>query len=159
MSTVAAITAAVTVVATVPATASSHGNGGGHGGHGQGGHGGHGHSQTVRFQTFNASLNRATAGQLVTDLSTPNNAQAATVAEIIQRTRPDVLLINEFDYVPGNVAIDLFRDNYLEVPHNGAQADPLPLRLRRAVQHRDPERLRPRQQRHRRWRQRRVRIR
>ena len=61
------------------------------------------------------------AGQLVTDLSTPNNAQAATVAEIIQRTRPDVLLINEFDFVPGNVAIDLFRDNYLEVPHNGAK--------------------------------------
>jgi hypothetical protein len=123
MSTAAAITAAVTVVATVPATANAHGNGGGHSGHGHGGggHGGHGHSQTVRFQTFNASLNRATAGQLVTDLSTPNNAQAATVAEIIQRTRPDVLLINEFDYVPGNVAIDLFRDNYLEVPHNGAK--------------------------------------
>ena len=28
----------------------------------------------VRFATFNASLNRATAGQLVTDLSTPDNA-------------------------------------------------------------------------------------
>ena len=121
LSTVAAITAAVTVLAAVPATAGGHGHGNGHGdgpGHGHD----HGHGKTVRFQTFNASLNRAAAGQLVTDLSTPNNAQAATVAEIIQRTRPDVLLINEFDYVPGNVAIDLFRDNYLEVPHNGAKA-------------------------------------
>jgi hypothetical protein len=76
--------------------------------------------RTVRFQTFNASLNRAAAGQLVADLSTPDNAQAAAVAEVIQRTRPDVLLINEFDYVPGGQAIDLFRENYLEVGHNGA---------------------------------------
>ncbi len=108
-------TASVTVLAAVPATAGSRGGGGHH--H----HSDHHHGQTVRFQTFNASLNRAAAGQLVTDLTTPGNAQAATVAEIIQRTRPDVLLLNEFDYVPGNVAIDLFRDNYLEVPHNGAK--------------------------------------
>jgi hypothetical protein len=30
-------------------------------------------SCTVRFATFNASLNRSFAGQLVTDLSTPDN--------------------------------------------------------------------------------------
>ncbi|MCW2814339.1 MAG: endonuclease [Nocardioides sp.] len=80
-----------------------------------------GKGQTVRFETFNASLNRATAGALVADLSTRTNAQAATVAEVIQRTRPDVLLLNEFDYVPGNRAIDLFRDNYLEVGQGGAR--------------------------------------
>src|ERR687898_1961464 len=72
----------------------------------------------VRFATFNASLNRNFAGQLVADLSTPNNAQAATVAEIIQRARPDVLLINEFDFAPA--AVGLFQQNYLSVPHNGA---------------------------------------
>ena len=72
----------------------------------------------VRFATFNASLNRNVAGQLVADLSTPNNAQAATVAEIIQRVRPDVLLINEFDFAPA--AVGLFQQNYLSVPHNGA---------------------------------------
>ena len=77
----------------------------------------------VRFATFNASLNRNFAGQLVTDLSTPNNAQAKTIAEIIQRTRPDVLLINEFDFVENNVAAELFRDNYLSVSQNGA--DPI----------------------------------
>jgi len=76
---------------------------------------------TVRFQTFNASLNRSTAGELVTDLSTPDDPQAATVAEIIQRTRPDVLLLNEFDFVPSGEAVDLFRENYLEVGHNGAR--------------------------------------
>jgi hypothetical protein len=82
----------------------------------------------VRFATFNASLNRNAAGQLVTDLSTPGNAQAATVAEIIQRARPDVLLINEFDFVPGGVAARLFQDNYLSVPHNGAPAIRYPYR-------------------------------
>jgi hypothetical protein len=75
----------------------------------------------VRFATFNASLNRNFAGQLVTDLSTPNNTQAKTVAEIIQRTRPDVLLINEFDFVEDGVAAQLFQDNYLSVPQNGAE--------------------------------------
>jgi hypothetical protein len=74
---------------------------------------------TVRFGTFNASLNRNAAGQLVTDLSTPDNAQAREVAEVIQRNRPDVLLINEFDYAPP--AVDLFRDNYLERGQNGAK--------------------------------------
>jgi hypothetical protein len=74
----------------------------------------------VRFQTFNASLNRSAPGELVEDLSTPDDPQAAAVAEIIQRTRPDVLLLNEFDYVPDGRAVDLFRDNYLEVGHNGA---------------------------------------
>jgi len=78
----------------------------------------HGDDDTVRFATFNASLNRNFAGQLRADLSTPGNAQAATVAEIIQRTRPEVLLINEFDFDP--TAAELFRTNYLEVAQNGA---------------------------------------
>jgi hypothetical protein len=77
----------------------------------------------VRFATFNASLNRNVEGQLVADLSTPNNAQAQTVAEIIQRTRPDVLLINEFDYVEDGLAAELFQENYLSVGQQGA--DPI----------------------------------
>ena len=45
--------------------------------------------------------------------------QAQRNAEIIQRVNPDVLLLNEFDYVSGqagNEAIDLFRTNFLSVP-------------------------------------------
>jgi hypothetical protein len=75
----------------------------------------------VRFATYNASLNRNNEGDLVRDLSTPDNQQARKVAEIIQRSHPDVLLINEFDYVEGGRAAELFRDNYLEVSQNGAQ--------------------------------------
>jgi hypothetical protein len=72
----------------------------------------------VRFATFNASLNRFSAGQLVTDLSTPNNPQAKAVAEIIQRARPDILLINEFDFAPE--ALGLFQTNYLSISQRGA---------------------------------------
>ncbi len=79
--------------------------------------------ETVRFATFNASLNRSFEGDLVADLSTAGNAQAKVIAEIIQRTRPDVLLINEFDYDDANMALGLFQDNYLSVSQNGA--DPI----------------------------------
>jgi hypothetical protein len=109
--------AAATLAAPTTATARG-GHGPGHG-PGQGGH----HAKEVRFATFNASLNRNAEGQLVTDLSTPDNVQAKTVAEIIQRSRPDVLLINEFDFVEDGVAAELFRDNYLGVSQGGA--DPI----------------------------------
>ncbi|NEA97874.1 endonuclease/exonuclease/phosphatase family protein [Streptomyces sp. SID13726] len=95
--------AALTGVAAAPASAS-------------------GHRHTVRFATFNASLNRATEGALVTDLSTRDNAQARNVAETVQRVDPDVLLINEFDYVAGGIAVRLFLDNYLAVGQRGARA-------------------------------------
>ena len=77
-------------------------------------------SGTVRFATFNASLNRNVAGQALAQLSSPGNAQADAVAEIIQRIRPDVLLINEFDFEPNNALAMAFQANYLSVPHNGA---------------------------------------
>ena len=77
--------------------------------------------EPVRFATFNASLNRNSAGQALTDLSTPNNAQAKAVAEIIQRTRPEVLLINEFDYEPNDALAIAFQTRYLDVSQNGAE--------------------------------------
>jgi hypothetical protein len=44
----------------------------------------------IRIATFNCSLNRASLGALRHDLSTPDNAQARAVAEIVQRVRPDI---------------------------------------------------------------------
>lgn len=78
---------------------------------------------TVRFSTFNASLNRNNAGDLAAELSAPGSAQPDTIAEIIQRTRPDVLLINEFDFDADGVAAAGFQDNYLSLPHG--DADPI----------------------------------
>jgi hypothetical protein len=84
---------------------------------------------TVRFSTFNASLNRNSAGQLISDLSTPNNTQAKVIAEIVQRNRPDVLLVNEFDFDPTNTALTLFQTNYLSIGQNGAQPIVYPYRF------------------------------
>ena len=53
-------------------------------------------------------------------VGTGHAGQAQAVAEVIQRTKPDVVLLNEFDFVPDQVAADLFRDNYLELSQNGA---------------------------------------
>ncbi|PSK98682.1 endonuclease/exonuclease/phosphatase family protein [Haloactinopolyspora alba] len=75
----------------------------------------------VRVATYNASLNRASEGELVRDLSTGDDPQARAVAEVIQHTRPDVLLLNEFDHVPRQRAVDLFRENYLEEPQRDAE--------------------------------------
>jgi predicted extracellular nuclease len=77
--------------------------------------------KTLRFATFNASLNRSGSGELIADLSTGDNPQAKAVAEIIQRARPDVLLLNEFDYDPDGEAIKLFKRNYLMKSQNGAK--------------------------------------
>ena len=91
---------------------------------------------SARFASFNASLNRTTEGELIENLSEPYDGtdpaesddalrrwQAANVAEVIQRTDADVILINEFDYDAAGEGIDLFRKNYLEVSQNGA--DPI----------------------------------
>lgn len=99
-------------------------------GGGRGGNHGHGlhEPDSVRFATFNASLNRNAAGELAAELSAPGSAQPDAIAEIIQRSRPDVLLINEFDYDADNVALDGFQDNYLSVAHGDAEPIEYPYR-------------------------------
>jgi hypothetical protein len=80
----------------------------------------------VRFATFNASLNRAVEGQLITDLSNFDvinirTTQAKNAAETIQRNRPDVVLINEFDFDQNGMAALLFQQNYLSRSINGSE--------------------------------------
>jgi len=83
----------------------------------------------VRFATFNASLNRSNAGDLATELSSPGSPQPDVIAEIIQRTRPEVLLINEFDYDAGDVALDGFQEDHLSVAHGDAEPIEYPYRF------------------------------
>src|SRR5882672_1555373 len=71
----------------------------------------------LKIATFNAALFRDQSGQLLSDLSQGADSQIKSIAEIIQRTTPDVLLINEFDYSPNNSAIDLFQ-SILSTPQN-----------------------------------------
>jgi PKD repeat protein/endonuclease/exonuclease/phosphatase family metal-dependent hydrolase len=74
----------------------------------------------LRIATFNAFMNRASAGELISDTASGTDTQIRRVAEIIQRVNPDVLLLNEFDYDAGGVAVDNFISNYLEVGQGGA---------------------------------------
>ncbi|MFY7867007.1 endonuclease/exonuclease/phosphatase family protein [Roseateles sp.] len=102
---------------------------------------------TVRFATFNASLNRDASGQLLSDLANPlatgvsatvanRIKQAHNVAEILQRVNADVVLVNEFDFdFKGNPtassdamalgysseAAKRFQDNFLSAPHGHAK--------------------------------------
>lgn len=73
----------------------------------------------LRIASFNASLNRSNEGDLIADLTTPDDTQAQAVAEVIQRVDPDILLINEFDFDADGTAAGLFQDNYLSVSQNG----------------------------------------
>ncbi|MFN3202892.1 MAG: endonuclease/exonuclease/phosphatase family protein [Bradymonadia bacterium] len=77
-------------------------------------------SKVVRFATFNAALNRNSAGELGRDLATGDHPQAQAVAEIVQRARPDVLLLQEFDRDPE--ALSQFIEDYLKVSQGGAEA-------------------------------------
>jgi len=69
-------------------------------------------ADSVRFATFNASMNRAAAGEFAAALHDGNDPQIAKVAEIIRAVDPDVVAINEFDYGEG---LDrAFVGNYLD---------------------------------------------
>lgn len=75
----------------------------------------------LRFATFNASLNRNAPGELLSALADGSDPQISNVAEIIQRVRPDVLNVNELDFVPDGRALALFQRNYLSVSQHGAR--------------------------------------
>ncbi len=82
----------------------------------------------LRIATFNASMEGGNyvapdetprGGELPAALAAGDHPQLRNVAEIIRRVRPDILLINEFDYTAEpDAAVDLFRRNYLETPRD-----------------------------------------
>lgn len=74
---------------------------------------------TVRFATFNVSMFREHEGALRTDLADPANRQAQLAAAVLQEVRPDVVLLNEFDWDAEGRAADLFRRNFLAVAQDG----------------------------------------
>jgi len=81
----------------------------------------------VRFATFNVSMFRATEGELANDLADAGDeaqdVEVRNVAEIIQRQRPDVLLLNEFDDDAEGAALERFQDSFLSIGQRGA--DPI----------------------------------
>jgi len=76
-----------------------------------------------RVASYNVSLYRQQSGQLVEDLKA-GSPQARDLAQVIQRVRPDILLLNEFDFDEQGEAARIFQESYLAVSQ-GANLEPL----------------------------------
>lgn len=74
--------------------------------------------QALRIATYNVSLYDESAGGLIARLDKGDDG-ARKVAAVLQRVRPDIVLLNEFDYDAEGRAADLFQRNYLEVAQPG----------------------------------------
>ncbi|MCL7714352.1 endonuclease/exonuclease/phosphatase family protein [Stenotrophomonas mori] len=72
----------------------------------------------LRLATYNTSLYAETAGGLVRELE-GDSSHARKIAAVLQRVRPDLVLLNEFDFDPDHRAADLFQHRYLERPQAG----------------------------------------
>jgi hypothetical protein len=88
-------------------------------------------AQPLRLATFNVSmeaLNYLERGQVpnggeLSEQLKSNNQQIQNIAEIIQRVRPEILLLNEFDYIPEQAnGIGYFIKHYLNVGQYDAKA-------------------------------------
>jgi hypothetical protein len=78
-----------------------------------------GQPDKVRIATFNVSMFREHEGELREDLSDTGDKQAQLAAAILQDARPDIVLLNEFDWDAQGEAARLFRDHYLAVGQDG----------------------------------------
>ncbi|MBE8724196.1 endonuclease/exonuclease/phosphatase family protein [Flavobacterium hungaricum] len=87
----------------------------------------------ITFATYNVSMEsdnyspKGTKGNseqiLINELSSGKNAQIKNIAQIIQTVRPDVMLLNEFDYIENpKLGVKAFIKNYLKVGQGGAEA-------------------------------------
>ncbi|WP_202845603.1 endonuclease/exonuclease/phosphatase family protein [Luteimonas saliphila] len=72
----------------------------------------------LRVATYNVSLYDEDAGGLIRRLEL-GNAQARRIAAVLQKLRPDIVLLNEFDHDEAGRAADLFQQRYLEQPQPG----------------------------------------
>lgn len=88
-------------------------------------------TEPLRVATYNTSLYDP-EGQLRPRLRA-GDTQAAQIAAVIQRLRPDLLLLNEFDYDPEHEAVELFQRRYLEVAQEGQAPIHYPHRFLAAV--------------------------
>jgi endonuclease/exonuclease/phosphatase family metal-dependent hydrolase len=76
-------------------------------------------ASTVRVATFNIAMGLEQSGQMGQALAAGSDSRLEQVAEILQRLRPDIVLLNEFDYDRSIDAAGLFNGNYLARGHHG----------------------------------------
>lgn len=78
----------------------------------------------IRIATFNVSMNRSSPEGLLDDLK-KGDSQIRKVASIIRLQRPDVLLLNEFDYDAQREALAVFQEAYLQASDDQIAGDPI----------------------------------
>ena len=80
----------------------------------------------LRIATFNVSLYGRHAGEVLARLQSGADAQSQHLAEIVQRVRPDVLVLNEIDYDADGAVLAAFCEKYLAVGQNvsGSEGGP-----------------------------------
>lgn len=71
----------------------------------------------VRVASYNINLigESSTQADLVSQLDGGAYDKAKKLAEVIQRVRPDIILLNELDYDTTETALQLFNESYLQV--------------------------------------------
>ena len=81
----------------------------------------------LRFATFNTSLYDESHGGLIARLD-EGDADARRIAATVQHLRPDIVLLNEFDYDAAGRAATLFQQRYLGEGQDGQAAITYPYR-------------------------------
>ena len=75
----------------------------------------------IRFASFNIAMGLESDGELYQRLVSGEDQALKKVAAVIQKVRPDVLLLNEFDYFQLDAAL-VFINNYLDKPQYGNES-------------------------------------
>lgn len=84
---------------------------------------------TLRVATFNVSMDasnylsadqwQSEGAQALPTALREQHPQVQAIAEIIQHVRPDIIVLNEFDYLPDADVLGIFKREYLAVSQNG----------------------------------------
>lgn len=84
---------------------------------------------TLRVATFNVSMDasnylpaekwQSEGAQALPNALQQQHSQIKAIAEIIQHVRPDIIVLNELDYLPNAEVLEIFRREFLAVSQNG----------------------------------------
>jgi endonuclease/exonuclease/phosphatase family metal-dependent hydrolase len=89
--------------------------------------------RTLRIATFNIAMGFTAAGEMTAALKSGEHDGLSKVAWILQRVRPDIVLLNEFDYDPAADAAGLLAAKYLSQPQGGQVPIDYPYHFRAPV--------------------------